>query len=378
VDTGPADGRLIAVIESIYDAASDPLRWPQALKAIADQFGDAGALLMWRRADNSYATIVSPDLVEAQRDYEANGWMMRDTGALRATERGYFFSGHPYATRHLCSEQEIDTDSFFVQFRIRHGLGPFAGVAVSPDAEIGVLLSLQGKVGRRDYSDAELDLLSRIGRHVEKSLRLTIRLIDAELAKFGLGDALARLGIGVFVLDSLGRVVFCNPAGQALLGGDLQIARDRLRIRTGASGAAIDDMIALAARDDHRHVVADPKPILVSSGTTSRLVVYLLPISPQASPAQMLFSDARTMVLAIQQKLDEPADPAVVRDVLGLTLGEARVAALVGAGLPPRDAANRLGIAEDTARNVLKRVFQKVGISRQSELVGLLARLVLR
>ncbi|MFN5405698.1 helix-turn-helix transcriptional regulator, partial [Bradyrhizobium sp.] len=91
-----------------------------------------------------------------------------------------------------------------------------------------------------------------------------------------------------------------------------------------------------------------------------------------------LFSDARTMVLAIQQKLDEPADPAVVRDVLGLTLGEARVAALVGAGLPPRDAANRLGIAEDTARNVLKRVFQKVGISRQSELVGLLARLVLR
>ncbi|MDU0959370.1 MAG: helix-turn-helix transcriptional regulator, partial [Bradyrhizobium sp.] len=70
--------------------------------------------------------------------------------------------------------------------------------------------------------------------------------------------------------------------------------------------------------------------------------------------------------------------PAVIRDVLGLTLGEARVAALVGAGLPPRDAANRLGIAEDTARNVLKRVFQKVGISRQSELVGLLARLVLR
>ncbi|MFN5688417.1 helix-turn-helix transcriptional regulator, partial [Bradyrhizobium sp.] len=112
--------------------------------------------------------------------------------------------------------------------------------------------------------------------------------------------------------------------------------------------------------------------------TTSRLVVYLLPISPQASPAPMLFSDARPMVLAIQQNLDEPADPAVVRDVLGLTLGEARVAALVGAGLPPRDAANRLGIAEDTARNVLKRVFQKVGISRQSELVGLLARLVLR
>jgi len=67
-----------------------------------------------------------------------------------------------------------------------------------------------------------------------------------------------------------------------------------------------------------------------------------------------------------------------VRDVLGLTLGEARVAALVGFGLPPREAASRLGIAEETARNVLKRVFSKVGVSRQSELVGLLTKLVLR
>jgi DNA-binding CsgD family transcriptional regulator len=61
-----------------------------------------------------------------------------------------------------------------------------------------------------------------------------------------------------------------------------------------------------------------------------------------------------------------------------LTLGEARVASLVGSGLPPRKAAERLGIAEETARNVLKRVFEKLDISRQSELAALLGRLVLR
>jgi DNA-binding CsgD family transcriptional regulator len=46
--------------------------------------------------------------------------------------------------------------------------------------------------------------------------------------------------------------------------------------------------------------------------------------------------------------------------------------------LPPREAANRLGITEDTARTTLKRVFGKTGVSRQSELAALLARLVLR
>ncbi len=39
---------------------------------------------------------------------------------------------------------------------------------------------------------------ARLGRHVEKSLRLSIRLLDAEFAKIGLGEALARIGIGVF------------------------------------------------------------------------------------------------------------------------------------------------------------------------------------
>ena len=52
--------------------------------------------------------------------------------------------------------------------------------------------------------------------------------------------------------------------------------------------------------------------------------------------------------------------------------------ALVGSGTPPRDAAERLGITEETARTVLKRVFAKVGISRQSDLTALLAKAVLR
>jgi DNA-binding CsgD family transcriptional regulator len=67
-----------------------------------------------------------------------------------------------------------------------------------------------------------------------------------------------------------------------------------------------------------------------------------------------------------------------LRDIFGLTLGEARVASLVSSGVAPKEAADRLGIAEDTARNVLKRVFAKLDVSRQSELAALLGRLVLR
>lgn len=372
------DGPVLRAVEAIYDAAPDPSRWPLALSAIADCFGDAGALLLWHRDDGSYGSMVSEGLVKAQRDYEENGWSRRDLAAMRATERGYFFNGEPFTNRHIVSQEEAQSDPFFVDFRARHGLGPLGCVAVSPDPHVGVILSMQRHAGRNEFADDELEVLDRIGRHIEKSLRLSIRLLDAELMKLKLGEALARIGIGVFALDSIGRVIFSNPAGQKLLGGELQIVHDRLHIGQGSAREAADDAVARALRQPSAFA-DDPKPIFVHSiGTGRRLVIYLLPVALQANLAEQFLTHTRAIVLALEQRLDEPADPSVVRDVLGLTLGEARIAALVGAGLPPKEAAERLGIADATARTVLKRVFSKVGVSRQSELVAVLARLVLR
>ncbi|MCA6126247.1 helix-turn-helix transcriptional regulator [Bradyrhizobium sp. WSM 1704] len=376
---GSSDSRILRAVEAIYDAAPDPSQWPRALGAIADCFGDVGALLIWHRNDGSYGTMVSESLARAQRDYEDN-WRHRDIRAIRATERGYFFSGVPFADRHICSDEEIRTDPCYRDFLVRHRLGWFGAVAVSPNRDIGVMLTIQRDSRQKpQFSDPELDLLARIGRHIEKALRLSIRLLDAELTNLGLGDALARVGIGVFALDSLGRVVFSNPAGERLLGDQLQIVQDRLRIGAGIAREVIDEALGRALRGDPRELIDNQKPVLVRPvGTHSRLVVYLLPVGLRSNLAEQFLTHTRAIVLAIEQRLDEPADPAVVRDVLGLTLGEARIAALVGSGLPPKEAAERLGISDETARTVLKRVFSKVGVSRQSELVAILARLVLR
>ncbi|MEQ1770014.1 MAG: hypothetical protein ABL879_09255 [Devosia sp.] len=59
----------------------------------------------------------------------------------------------------------------------------------------------------------------------------------------------------------------------------------------------------------------------------------------------------------------------------GLTPAEARLAVAVGRGRPVRDAAVHLNITENTARSTLKLVYGKLGISKQSELGHLVARL---
>jgi DNA-binding CsgD family transcriptional regulator/PAS domain-containing protein len=374
-----SSGHLLRTVEAIYDAAPDPMQWPRALGAVADHFNDVGAILIWQRDDGTFGTIVSERLAAAQMDYEQNGWAARDIKAIRAQQLGYFFNGEPFADRHIGFDEEMRNHPCSVGFFDKHGLGFIGSIAVSPDPHVGVLLSVQRNSKLKpQFSDAELEELRTISRHIERSLRLSVRLLNAEFVNVGLGAALARIGIGVFALDELGRVVFSNPEAQRLLGDALVLAEGRLRIIGADISSVLNETIAQTVDGSRGDFTPDPKPILVQSAVSNRrLAIYLLPVF-QSAIAEQLLVHTRAMVLVIEQKLDEPADPAIVRDLFGLTLGEAKIAAMIGAGLPPKDAAERLGIAEDTARTVLKRVFSKVGVSRQSELTALLAKVVLR
>ncbi len=367
-------------VKQIYRATLEPAWWPDALASISACFDDVGALLLWAKDDGSFGTIVSKGLVAGQIEYERRNWSARDIRAQRCVERGYFFSGASFTDRHLCSEKEISTHPCYSDFLSRHNLGYVAGIAVSPDPHIGVMLCVQRNAQAKPaYSDDELSVLETIGPHVENALRLSIRLFDAELTKQGLSEALDRMGIGVFALDSRRRVVFANSTGKRISGDQVRLERDRLIIGIGAERAKINLAIDSALNVESGGEVAIPRPIVAHGANAEPPVaIYTIPLSTNSPVVQQFLTKARALVLIIEQKPNEAADPALVRDVLGLTLGEARVAALVGVGVAPKEAAQRLGIAEDTARNVLKRVFHKVGVSRQGELAALLAKLIIR
>ena len=371
---GKSGDLYVAAVEAIYDAAPNPTRWPRALQAIADCFEDVGANLIWRRDDGEFGVICSPNLEFAGLEYQQT-WARHDIRAGRGAEQLYWVRGDAVTDRHLVTTEEIETHPFYTEFLAKYGLKWLAATGASPDPHVMVGISVQRANSKPPYSDAELDLLARFGRHAEKSLRLSIRLLDAELSKLALGEALTRVGIGVFALNSLKRVVFSNPAGESLLGDGLVLINGHLL----SGSTALERSIDLAIRADPEDVTREPRPVLLNREKSARpLIIYVLPVRPDASVAAQFLTHTRAIVLIVDSDPDEPADPALVRDLLGLTLSEAKVAALVGAGLAPKAAAAKLGISEETARTALKRVFSKTGVSRQSELSALLTRLVLQ
>jgi len=369
---------LIDTIEAIYDTAQNPSLWPRALAQIASFFGDVGAILQWHKDDGTFGVVSSDSLAEALRDYSEH-WADKDFKAALGVQTGRFFEGEPVTDRHLGPLDEAYLNHpFNSQFLRKHGLGWFGSVPISPEPGTSVMLSVQRAFAKPQFSDEELETIGLLGRHAEKAMRLSMRLLDAELANHGLRDALTRIGIGVFALDSMGRVVFTNPIGESLLGELFEVEDSQLHAVNRADRGMLDGALAEAVRGDETFLAERPKPLLLETLSRRKFVVYFLPVSEAARIAEQFISHTRAILLAIEQKLGDPADPAVVRDILGLTLGEARVAALVGAGLSTAATASKLSIREDTARTVLKRVYAKVGISRQGELVALLSRIALR
>lgn len=373
----PRDGgRIDAAIGAIYDSAAEPARWPKALDAIAACFDAVGTVLMMQRQDHSVTTIVSPALEGAAREYEAGAWKL-DFMVPRALERGKTAAEEGYTDHHLSSAEERATHPFYTDFRRRHGLGPFLGGQVSPFPNMPVILTVQGKPDRTTFHDDEIATFQMLGRHAERALRLTIMLEEAKADKLALGDALSKLACGAFLLDSESKVLFANSAARRANGTSVLLQGGRLMARNASERPALADAVKTAARMFGLQCLDAPPPVILSGGApTSRLIAYVLPIRSLGEESPLMFARARVLILLIDPGSPRIVDPSVIRDLLGLTLGEARLAALVGAGKSPREAANGLGITEESARTVLKRVFSKVGVSRQSELAALLSRLV--
>ena len=379
VDMSAGTEALFArAVEAIYRAAVAPALWVDALQAIADCFGDVGANLIYRRDDGSAGTIVSPGLQTAHEEYDA-GWWREDIRWTRATEYLYRSVGGAVTDRHFTNAREMATHPFYTDFQRRHGLFWIVSMEISPDPHLTVAISVHRGPDKPAYSDEELARFERLGRNVELALRLGIRLIQAELTSANLGEALSRLSIGTFVLDGLGRVLFANAAGERSLNDGLLLRDDRLTSQVTADRQRLESAVALAI-DGAEHAVERLRPIVLARPDSLRpLTVYVTPVRAVADTmSDEMFSRARAIVLVIDAETDAPPDPALVRDLLGLTLSEAKVASLAGSGLRPREAAEKLGISEETARTALKRVFSKVGVSRQSELAALMTRLVLR
>lgn len=357
-------------IETIYAAAAEPGRWPETIQVIADLLDARGGTLLFRRDNGQIGVIVSPTLVDMVAEYQAR-WHHLDVRAEHVFRVIASGQRDVEADHNLFTEAEAANLPIYRDFLWPHGLGWGMGVSVSPISNVAVALNILRARDKPGYDEKAQEQLLALSRHVERALSLSIRLMDAEAERVGLAEALDSIACGAFVLDHNRRVLLANQTAKRLLGTGLVVSAGRLSATDRDADKAL--LARLNAIDADGALSADARSVLVVPNDERGLIVRVLPLSPpQGTPA---LQTASAIVLVEDPASKNPFDPAVVRDAFKLTLGEARLASLIGTGAGPAEAAISLGIAEATARTVLKRLFDKMGVSRQSELAALMGEL---
>ena len=363
-------------LNAIYSAAAAPKSWPNALDTIATSYNCAGTVLLLSRAHGHWSSIVSPGLVAAARDYDEWGWKL-DFCMVRARERTITEPDAFFTDRRLATPEEISTHPYFTKFRSLHGLGPFMAGQLLPDAGVFAALSLQGGANRPPFTDEEVESFGRLARHVERALMLTVKLLEAEALSETFAGLLSKLSCGILLLDANHDPVFTNEAARRMMGVLLPLRAANSAIRAPQRKLvekAITDAVSCTGESN------PVRPVLLPGCRTgAAIALYIMPFG-QSVPSALResFIAAKVLILAIEHDPAQPADPLLIKNLLGLSQGEARLAALIGAGKSPREAAEQMGITEESARTVLKRVFLKTNTGKQSELATLLSRLLLR
>ena len=190
-------------------------------------------------------------------------------------------------------------------------------------------------------------------------------LAPAKALREALMGILDRHGRACAILSSDGQILHRNAAGQR------RLTRLGLvgAVPMGAEQAQFRAVLAAAAQGDAGVVT---RPFLRADAAGAPLIL-------QAAPIDAVLAGPGTALLLIDDPTFTRREPRTeLLQLLGLTPAEARIACPVGAGLPSREAAARLGLAESTVRSSLKMILDKLGIPRQAALVQIVARLEAR
>ncbi|WP_018387949.1 helix-turn-helix transcriptional regulator [Ancylobacter sp. FA202] len=374
----PAAMGVDGAIYSLYAAALNSECWSSALESVATLSMSVGAVIFAKSKDSWAFPSHSAGLAEAVNSYLREGWSRRNPWLEGRLPAG-FHAGDVYTEQDILDFSEVSLNTFYGDFLSRYGISHVMASIIH--SELGNPTSLvvcrAASVG--PFGDDDREALLLLARHLEQSLRITSAYLKAKAAGDTVAQAFDTMDQPAVILDGKMRPLRVNRSAEPLVGRYFVDSEEGLRPTMRAD---VDDFVSTVqrAQTDGRLDGRLPHPTTVSDPDgKKRLVVWTAPlVGPSADALGLVRPDKHVLMLAKDLENDQIIDPTVIRKVFGLTTAEARLASLLGSGRSVREAAETLDISEGTARFVLKRIFSKLGVSRQAELVSRLRRLILR
>lgn len=193
-----------------------------------------------------------------------------------------------------------------------------------------------------------------------------------------IGAALGALGIAAFICDGLALVRALTPVAEsALASGRLRLVNGRLSAPQHYDSSDMDAAIAAAISRDLSATEPTAQTIVNRDLRAPASVQVVDVITLPRHPLLSSFEPRAVVVLRGSEPNRAELEPILTR-AFGLTPAEAQVAARLANGEPRETIAAERGASLQTVRSQIKSIFAKLNVTRERELVSMLARITQR
>jgi len=361
------ESELLELVQNLYEAATEPGLWADFLKRYTELVSAEFTVLQVHDLRGHKSTVVeafglSAPFTRSYNEHYSKLNIWRDRGCH------LYIAGRVNLDHEYCPRAVFERSEFYNDY-MRHigGRYSMAAVIARDDGYAPTLSAMRaGRPFGRDESDVPRFLLPHLRRAWEVSHRL--ELLSA-------GEALLdTLPTGVLFLAVTGKAIYWNKAADEIFR-----ANDGLTLRNGTlvtfdrkAGIqlrkAIEDAISPGS-------VCDPTVITIPRPSLCREYgVLAVPFLGRFRQFAGMPGPVAVVIISEPER-QQPAIAQVLIQMYMLTRKEAELAIKLLEAKSLEQAADELGVAYETARTHLRRIFSKTGTSRQTELVLLMARL---
>lgn len=232
------------------------------------------------------------------------------------------------------------------------------------------------------FSEFDVALLQALLPHLENALCLFARLQRQETERYVYESMLDHLGLGCVLLDGCGNVLHMNPIVEKMTQDafGISVVQQKLKVRDRSVQRqlelAIDKVILareLGCDDIHGEILR--------LGHPQERVLGLL-VQPAPVRAYYRGQEAPSVIIYVSEIYSTLplAKPALAQSVqricrlFDLTRQEATLSLLLAFGASIAEAAAQMEIGESAARNYSKKIYSKMAISGQADLVRVMLR----
>jgi DNA-binding CsgD family transcriptional regulator/PAS domain-containing protein len=369
---GRAGFDILSLVGQLHEGVADEESWDRALDDVSDLLAIRGLLLGVVNGDgtdvhfefghNARRDMVS--LLEGPlNDPAHNPWL--SVGRSHPLRR-------PATADDLGGGQAFQPTEIWSDFCHRYDLGESLGAVLERQPEFAHVIITGRRASQPDFDSADRRAFAVILPHVARAWRVKRMLAEWKEKAGTLKFVLDRLDRAILVTGPEGQIRFANRAADRLLsrGDGIDATRGRLRAERSRDTDALRRLIDRASRTSvgAGQVAVDAVSVACSNDSPA-LAIVAEPLAPGHSD-RLGHSAAPGAVLFIGDS-EASNRPSIerLRIVYGLTPAEARLTSLIVQGHGVASAADELGVSRNTTKYHLKTVFEKIGVTRQTQLV---------